>query len=75
MFKHEHFCTMLFDFSGLGPFFFLRFFSDFWRFWEGFAKHFGRFFSNIFCTQIEKRDFVKISVSLRREHEKQGFEV
>ena len=48
-----------------------RFLEVFGRFWEGF----GEVFSMFFCSYIEKRDFVKISVSPRREHENQGFEL
>ena len=43
---------------------FLRFWIDFGRFWEGF----GRVVSLIFLIVIEKCDFVKNSVSSRREH-------
>ena len=58
--------------------FLYRFLAFFLRFWEvlgGFCDAFWEVFSMIFGTHIETRDFVKSSVSLRREHEKQGFEV
>ena len=48
-----------------------RFWKVSGRFWEGV----GEVFSMFFCDYIEKRDFVKISVSPHRGHENQGFEL
>ena len=48
-----------------------RFLEVFGRFSEGFGEDFSMFFG----AYIEKRDFVKISVSPHRGHENQGFEL
>ena len=51
---------------------FLTFFNDFSRVlevWGWFGDGFWKVFSMIFNDYIEKRDFAKISVSPRREHD------
>ena len=48
-----------------------RFLEVFGRFSEGFGEDFSMFFG----AYVEKRDFVKISVSPHREHENQRFEL
>ena len=57
---------------------FLTFFNDFSSSLRGFGMVWGWIlggFSRIFSDYIEKRDFAKISVSPRREHDFQGFEL
>ena len=55
--------------------FFNDFFFEFWRFLGWFGDGFWEVFSRIFSDYIEKRDFAKISVSPRREHDFYGFEL
>ena len=50
-------------------------FNQFFEVWGGFREGLGDDFWMFFCAYIEKRDFVKINVSPRREHENQGFEL
>ena len=54
---------------------FFRFLERFFEVWGGFGEGFWEVFSMISGAYIEKRDFVKISVSPRREQENQGFEL
>ena len=49
--------------------------NQFFKVWGGFREALGDDFWMLFCAYIEKRDFVKINVSPRREHENQGFEL
>ena len=53
---------------------FFRFLERFFEAWGGFGQRFWEVFSMISGAYIEKRDFVKISVSLRREQDFQGFD-
>ena len=48
---------------------FFRFLERFFEAWGGFGQRFWEVFSTISGAYIEKRDFVKISVSPRREHD------
>ena len=54
---------------------FFRFLERFFEAWGEFGQRFWEVFSMISGAYIEKRDFVKISVSPRREQENQGFEL
>ena len=54
---------------------FFSFLERFFEAWGGFGQRFWEVFSMISGAYIEKRDFVKISVSPRREQENQGFEL
>ena len=54
---------------------FFRFLERFFEAWGGFGQRFWEVFSMISGAYIEKHDFVKISVSPRREQENQGFEL